>query len=112
ALIYLVLPLPWSLNFFCLLHLAFGGMGMYLLAAKWTGHRLAGGIAGLGFAFSGLALNCLMWPNYTASLAWMPWVIYAVSKAWTQGGRQIIWASFAGAMQMLSGTPEIILFTW
>jgi len=112
SLIYLVLPLPWSLSFFCLLHIAFGGLGMYLLAAKWTGNRLAGGVAGLGFAFSGFTLNCLMWPNYTASLAWMPWVIYAVTRAWTQGGRQIIWASFAGSMQILSGTPEIILFTW
>src|SRR4026207_1980011 len=27
SLIYLVLPLPWSLSFFCLLHLAFGGLG-------------------------------------------------------------------------------------
>jgi hypothetical protein len=112
SLIYLLLPLPWSLSFFCLLHLFFGGMGMYVLATKWTGNRLAAGIAGLGFAFSGFTLNCLMWPNYTASLAWMPWVVHAVSLAWQKGGRQIVWASFAGALQMLSGTPEIILFTW
>jgi hypothetical protein len=112
SLIYLLLPLPWSLSVFCLLHLFFGGMGMYLLASRWTGNRLAGGIAGIAFPFSGLVLNCLMWPNYTASLAWMPWVVYSVAEAWKGGGRRMIWASAAGAVQMLSGTPEVILFTW
>jgi hypothetical protein len=112
SLIYLLLPLPWSLSVFCLLHLFFGGVGMYVLTSRWTGNRLAGGVAGIGFAFSGLVLNCLMWPNYTASLGWMPWVVYAVTEAWKGGGRKIIWASLAGAMQMLSGTPEVILFTW
>src|SRR5690348_17296230 len=29
SLIYLLLPLTWSLSFFCLLHLWFGGLGMY-----------------------------------------------------------------------------------
>jgi hypothetical protein len=112
SLIYLLLPLPWSLSLFCLLHLFFGGIGMYVLTSRWTDNRLAGGVAGIGFAFSGLALNCLMWPNYTATLAWMPWVIYGVREAWQGGGRKILWASLAGAAQMLSGTPEVILFTW
>jgi hypothetical protein len=112
SLIYLLLPLPWSLSLFSLLHLFFGGMGMYTLAVKWTENQLAGGVAGLGFAFSGFALNCLMWPNYTASLAWTPWVIYAVALAWQEGGRRVIWAALAGTLQMLSGTPELILFTW
>src|SRR5258705_2748106 len=112
SLIYVFHPLPWSLSLFSLLPLFFGGMGMYVLAVKWTENQLAGGVAGLGFAFSGFALNCLMWPHYTASLAWTPWVIHAVALAWQEGGRRLIWASFAGTFQMLSGTPEIILFTW
>src|SRR5678816_3381578 len=29
SLIYLLLPLPWSLGLFCLAHLWFGGLGMY-----------------------------------------------------------------------------------
>jgi len=40
SLIYLLLPLPWSLGFFCLLHLWFAGFGMFFLARRWTGlHR-------------------------------------------------------------------------
>ena len=37
SLIYLVLPLPWSLGWFCLLHLFMGGIGMYFLARRWSG---------------------------------------------------------------------------
>jgi len=34
SLIYLALPLTWSLSLFCLLHLFFAGMGMYSLARR------------------------------------------------------------------------------
>lgn len=112
SLIYLLLPLPWSLGIFMLLHQFFGGMGMYMLASRWTDNRLAGGLGGIAFAFNGFTLNCLMWPSLLASLAWMPWVLLAVANAWRDGGRKILIASLIGALQMLSGTPEVILCTW
>lgn len=112
ALIYLMLPLPWSLSFFCLLHLWFGGVGMYFLARRWTGNELSGAFAGTAFSFSGLTLNLLMWPSHTATWGWMPWVVLAVESAWRQGGRKVFIAAMAGALQMLAGGPEIIFFTW
>ena len=60
SLIYLLLPLSWSLSFFCLVHLFWGGLGMYFLAYRWTNHRLAAALAGVIFAFNGLSLNALM----------------------------------------------------
>jgi len=112
SLFYLLLPLHWSLGVFCLLHLWFAGLGMYFLARRWTEDSFAGAFAGTAFAFNGLTLNLLMWPSHIATLAWMPWVILAVSSAWRNGGRKIILAAMAGAMQMLAGGPEIIFFTW
>src|SRR6266481_4487608 len=67
SLIYLLLPLPWSLNFFCLGHLFLAGLGMYFLAHSWTSiwpkerragdsapypscSRLAAAVAGFAFA--------------------------------------------------------------
>jgi hypothetical protein len=82
ALIYLLLPLPWSLGFFSLLHLWFGGMGMYWLARRWTKNDFAAAFAGTVFAFNGLTLNLLTWPSHTATFAWMPWVVLAVELAW------------------------------
>jgi hypothetical protein len=112
SLIYLLLPLPWSLGIFTLLHQLLGGVGMFVLAQRWTGNRLAGAIAGIAFAFNGFMVNCLMWPHYTASLGWLPWVFLTVLQAAKHGGRYIFVAALVGAMQMLSGTPEVILFTW
>src|ERR1051325_7726540 len=46
SLVYLLLPLSWSLPVFCLLHQWLAGMGMYCLARHWTGHRLGAAVAG------------------------------------------------------------------
>jgi hypothetical protein len=112
SLIYLTLPLEWSLGFFCLLHLWFAGLGMYFLARKWTENNFAAAFAGTVFSFNGFTLNLIMWPSHLATFAWMPWVVLAVEMAWRDGGRKIILAGLAGAMQMLAGGPEIIFFTW
>ena len=112
SLIYLLLPLPWSLGFFCLLHLWFAGFGMFFLARRWTGNSFAAAFAGVAFAFNGLTLNLLMWPSHIATLSWMPWVVLAVELAWREGGRKIILAAFVGALQMLAGGPETIFLTW
>jgi hypothetical protein len=112
ALIYLLLPLSWSLPFFSLAHLFWGGLGMYFLARHWTGNALAAGVAGIIFAFNGLSLNFLMWPSHAATFGWLPWVVWLVQLAWRNGGRYLGWAALAGSMQMLAGGPETILLTW
>src|SRR5882724_10155175 len=112
ALIYLLLPLTWSLPFFCLAHLFWGGMGMYFLARDWTGHQLAAGVAGIIFSFNGLSLNFLMWPSHIATFSWLPWVVWLAPTAWRDGGRKLVWATLAGALQLLAGGPETIVVTW
>jgi hypothetical protein len=112
ALIYLTLPLEWSLSFFSLVHLWFAGFGMYFLARRWTGNGFAAAFAGTVFAFNGFTLNLLMWPSHIATFSWLPWVVLAAELAWRDGGRKIILAAIAGAMQMLAGGPETIFLTW
>jgi Bacterial membrane protein YfhO len=112
SLFYMIFPLPWSLNIFCLGHLVLAGVSMYLLAYRWTRNRLAASFAGLVFALNGLMLNSLMWTSNLAALAWQPLVVLWVEQAWRFGGRRTVIAALAGAMQMLSGAPEIVVFTW
>lgn len=112
ALLYLALPLTWSLGVFSLLHLWWAGLGMYFLARRWTGNDFAAAFAGVAFAFNGLTLNLIMWPSHIATFSWMPWVILLTERAWREGWHNIFLAAFAGAFQMLAGGPEIILFTW
>ena len=112
ALLYLALPLPWSLGFFGLAHLWFAGMGMYLLARRWTGNEFAAAFAGLVFAFNGFTINLLMWPSHIATFSWLPWVVLATHGAWRGNLRHLWLAALAGAMQMLAGGPETIFLTW
>lgn len=112
SILYLVLPLSFGLGFFCLSHLFLAGLGMYALAYRWTKSEFAAAVAGLTFAFSALTLNSLMWPNNLAAMGWLPWVILSAERAWNQGRRHILIAAGAGTMQMLTGAPEVILFTW
>ena len=112
ALIYLLLPLTWSLPFFCLAHLFWGGFGMYRLTRAWTNHSFAAGLAAVVFAFNGLSLNFLMWPSHIATFSWLPWVIWFGQRACRAGGRMLVWATLAGALQMLAGGPETIFLTW
>src|SRR5215471_5483341 len=112
SLFYLLLPLSWSLGAFCLVHFYLAGLGMYFLAQSWMQHRFAAALAGLAYSFNALMLNCLMWPNNIAALAWLPWLVWAAERAWRFGGRWLLWAVLVGSLQMLSGAPEVILLTW
>ncbi|HYE30751.1 MAG TPA: hypothetical protein VEH27_04940 [Methylomirabilota bacterium] len=117
ALLYLLFPMPWAHGVFMLAHQVAAGWGMYHLALRWTGSPFAATGAGAIFAFNGLTMSALMWPNNIAALAWMPWVILALVKMADQSatGGRLRWfslASFAGAVQILTGAPELIGFTW
>jgi hypothetical protein len=112
SLIYLLLPLPWSMNLFMFAHLFLAAAGMYALAKRWTNHGLGATVAGFAFAWNGLMLHSLMWPNNLAALGWMPWVVLALERATREGGRRLFLGALVAAMQMLTGAPEMILLTW
>src|SRR5438477_12804819 len=106
SLIYVLLPLPWSLNFFNLAHLYFGGLGMFCLARRWMNHGAAASVAGVGYAFSGLLVSALMWPNNIAALGWLPWALLLGERAAGEGGRRSVPAALVMALQLLAGAPE------
>jgi hypothetical protein len=112
SLIYLLLPLTWSLPAFCLFHVFLGGMGMYFLARRWTGSQAGAALAGVMFSFNGLSLNFLMWPSHIATFSWVPWVVLLVEDGGRAGGRRMFAGALAAGMQILAGGPETIAFTW
>ena len=112
TLIYLLLPLPCSLGIFCLLHLYLGGLGAYAVARRWTGHELGAAVAGVAYAGHGLMQQSLMWPCTVAALGLLPWVVLTVESGVREGGRKLVVAALVGALQMLTGAPEVILLTW
>jgi hypothetical protein len=113
SFIYLFLPMPWGLNLFCLAHQFLAGLGMYFLGRSSAKSNLAGAIAAMAFAFSGLILSSLKWPNNIAAFALMPWVVWKCLQALENPKpARVILAGILGAVQMLSGAPEVILLTW
>lgn len=112
SLIYVLLPLPWSLNLFNLLHVFLGGMGLFCLARRWFAQGGAAAIGGVAYAFSGLMLSSLMWPNNIAALGWLPFVLLAGERAAQEGGRRCLAAALVLATQFLCGAPEITALTW
>lgn len=113
SLIYLLLPLPWSLNLFCILHQYLAGLGMYFLARESAKSNLGAAIAGTAFAFGGLLLCSLKWPNNIAAFGLMPWTVLCCIRAFQNPKwRQIGFAALVGGAQMLAGAPEVILLTW
>ncbi len=112
SLWYLLLPMPWSVGSFSMLHMLLGGAGMWFLARRWMGAGAGPALAGVAFVFGGVSQSSLMWPNYTVALGWMPWVVLAVQRLAAGGGREMVVCAAVGSMQMLSGVPEISLITW
>ena len=69
-------------------------------------------MAGVTYAFSGLTQSALMWPNNSAASGLLPWVLLLVEAGCRNGGRPLLTSVFVGSLQMLTGAPAIILFTW
>ncbi|HEX4342743.1 MAG TPA: hypothetical protein VH255_05095, partial [Verrucomicrobiae bacterium] len=110
--INVLLPMPWSVTFPMLLHLILGGFGMYCLARRWGVSGFAASFAGFAYVFNGVSLTSFQWGNYLASYGWLPWVVLWVMEAWKSGGRWIILAVLASALQVLTATPELTLLSW
>jgi hypothetical protein len=111
-IIIVLLPMPWAANFFLIFHLFFAGLGMHWLCRRLGATGFAAGFAAMAYAFNGITMSCLGWTSYTASLAWLPWVMGLTTAAWRTGGRAIGPAALASAIQVMAGAPEITLLFW
>jgi hypothetical protein len=112
TLLYLTLPVATGLTLFCLAHQMLGAVGMFFLVRRWTGWGGGALLAGIGFGFNGLTLSALMWPNNIAALGWLPWIVCLGQAGVARGGRSLWLACLLAGMQILTGAPEIIGFTW
>lgn len=102
-LLFLLWPdFPYStMQWLVLGHLAWAGVGMYVLARTltWPDHpvsRLAALFAGLAFQFSDPFLTHLGNLNLVAVLSWLPWVFAAYLRGRQGNGWR--WAAVAGLL--------------
>ena len=102
-------PVWYLLPVFMIGHLILGGLGMHRLIFQQTSNHTSACIVGFSFAFSGIPLGLLGWPSFCAGFGWAPWVIAALLKTTRLIALPVI---LIASLQLLTGSPEIIICTW
>lgn len=101
----------WSLQI--ILQHVLAAVFTYLLLRHWRVSVLGSVFAGIAFAFSGFNLLWSQWNGHTLSAAFIPLILLFQDK-WFLSGRGIfgIGLSISIAVQMLSGYPQIMLYSF
>ena len=108
-----VLPAPAGTFALAAMHLWAAGLFMYILLRTLGTGRLAGFCGGVTFIFSGTALAGIVDPRALYALCYVPLVLALVHQTLTRGG--LHWPILAGlvaALQLLTGFPQIALYTF
>jgi hypothetical protein len=107
-----VLSGPTSYGVFAVVHLPFGGWGLYRLSRRLGQQRPSALAAAVVFMGSGPLLSLVnVWHHY-AGATWMPWVLWAALGALARPGARTIaaWAA-ALAAQIFAGSADMCAMT-
>ena len=106
VILYLVLPAAQALSWLAVVHLALGGIFMFLLLREMQVGRFGALVGAVTFAFSGYMVSWLANASHPASLIWSPLVLWGVERA--RRRRRWYWSlvgTLAFAFQVLGGNP-------
>lgn len=114
-LLYLILPFPISINYTIALHVFLGGIFMYLWSRRRKLHLLASLLSSVIYMFAGpyfLHIYSGHIPLICAS-AWNPLILFSIDSFFEERSRKWVFAGiFAVSMQILSGFPQVVFFTF
>jgi len=111
----LAYPFPASPRFLglhLLLHLGLGLFGAFLFLNTEVRSREAALTGAFAFGLSGYVLSSAAFLNATTTIAWMPWLLFAVARARTAAGRPGLLragglALVSSALLVLGGEPAL-----
>lgn len=75
-----VVSFPVAMRLFPILHWAAAGLGILLLLLSLDSSPAAAWIGAVTYAFSGVAVSEVFYPNYQPGMTLLPWVIWAVHR--------------------------------
>lgn len=110
--LYALLPFPLAWNLTAALHVAWAGLGLYVLARRLGAAPPAALAGGLVFALSGPLLSTVSFYVVPQTASWLPWALALAHRAFLRGGRAVPLAGLALAMQLLVPEPLVVLGTW
>jgi len=93
-----------GLKLFLILHFFLAGWGTYLLSRRWRISRFGSTLAGLSFAFGGLAWTHLEFLSALSGLSYLPWILLCLPSV------SIIPLTAALALLFFSGYPQFSLY--
>ncbi len=119
-LLFVVLPVQAAWTWSAILHMAFGGLGVYLLVRDETRSPLGALTAGLAFALSEFMVGRVLCGhlNLVAPMAWAPWTFLAVTRIVAGSRPAVAWGALCLALGVLAGhvqvwfymAPALVLF--
>ncbi len=84
----------------------------YILLRQWKRSQSASILGGIIFSFSGFNLIWSQWNGHVLTAACFPLIIYFLDKYLTKGSiKNCVGLSFALALQIIAGYPQLILYT-
>lgn len=110
----LAYPFPRSPRFLglhLLVHLLVGLLGAFVLFRTLVKCEEAALFGALAFSLSGYVVSSTAFLNATTTIAWMPWLLFAVEKTRSAEGRRLLALGLAiaafGALLVLGGEPAL-----
>ncbi|MCC7359240.1 MAG: hypothetical protein IT317_07180 [Anaerolineales bacterium] len=101
----LVLPLDLASGWLAALHLAWAGLGLALLARRVGARPLGQAVAGLAFGLSQYLVSRVGFFSINATVAWLPWLIWAVDVQLQAAG----WRAALAAAWRLTAVSGLLL---
>lgn len=111
ALLRLLMPAALGFNLIVALPLPLAALGAWLFARRHVAAQSAA-LGAIAFAASGSVLSTANFPNLSWSIAWAPWILWAVDRDLDAPSARRL-ATLAGlmALQVLSGEPVTLAGT-
>ncbi len=105
-------PLPLVFALFVVAHVFLTGWGLSRLARHLGLSELAAMCSGGLFMTSGPVLSLVNVPPHLAGIAWMPWVLLGMGTTLrAPAARSAVWWAVAQSLQVLGGSPDVVVFT-
>jgi hypothetical protein len=96
------LPLPLAVRISPVLHWMAAGIGMIVFALSLKRSRLAAWLAGVTYAFSGVAVGEVFSPHIQPGLTLLPWIVWAAQRRSGSSASRLLLLSFLLALDMLA----------
>jgi hypothetical protein len=107
---YLFLDAATAIEVVYVLHVAFAGFCMWLLARTVDLGRAGAWAAAATVMWSGAMMSGAQLPNQNVTMCWLPLTVLLIEKALRGSGAALVGLAFSVAFQLMGGATEIFIY--